>query len=49
VEFYRLENGGHTWPGSSNASANQEIDAGDLIWNFFARYSLPIPVEEAAE
>jgi polyhydroxybutyrate depolymerase len=49
VEFYRLENGGHTWPGSANTAANKDIDAGDLIWNFFARYYVPAPVSELAE
>jgi len=38
VVLYRLPTGGHDWPGStfSGAGTNQNIDATDTIWQFFA-------------
>jgi polyhydroxybutyrate depolymerase len=46
VEAYLIEDGGHTWPGSPlvsgrGAVTNQDIDASELIWQFFARFELP--------
>jgi len=48
VIFYKIANGGHTWPGSSKAInqlfelgiANQDFNASAVIWNFFNQYSL---------
>lgn len=39
IHFYLTTTGGHTWPGSGNA--NQDIDASELIWEFFSRHHLP--------
>ncbi|MFV0259089.1 MAG: alpha/beta hydrolase family esterase [Acidimicrobiales bacterium] len=49
--FYRIADGGHTWPGSAASAAvsepaglgktNTEINATDLSWAFFSRHSLP--------
>ena len=46
VELYTIEGGGHTWPGGPTAGArvgrvSREIDATDLIWEFFARHARP--------
>ena len=49
VELYRVEGGGHTWPGSEAFIPLQpvlgpvtfEIDASELIWQFFRRHHLP--------
>lgn len=49
VELYRIENGGHTWPGSQLAGAvpniightTFSISANDLIWAFFTSHPLP--------
>jgi polyhydroxybutyrate depolymerase len=42
VAFYRVEGGGHTWPGGPQylskrivGATDRSIDATDLIWNFF--------------
>lgn len=40
IHFYQTTTGGHTWPGSSQGSANMEINASTLIWEFFSRHSL---------
>ncbi|MEM7372115.1 MAG: PHB depolymerase family esterase [Bacteroidota bacterium] len=42
VEFYKVFNGGHTWPGSSVISGvtNQDFDASEKIWQFFSRYDI---------
>ena len=55
VIHYRVENGGHTWPGAFPIPAgitNQDIDASVEIWRFFNRWTHPNPVlvsrEEAA-
>jgi polyhydroxybutyrate depolymerase len=42
VVFYTLEEGGHTWPGAPDDSGgagptNHEINASELIWDFFER------------
>jgi len=46
--FYRVENGGHTWPGSPiiltfgwSGKTNKDIVATDLIWDFFESHPLP--------
>lgn len=46
VDFYRISNGGHTWPGSSGPPhgpglVTQEIDASRLMWDFFEDFRLP--------
>ena len=44
VEFYKIDGGGHTWPGSNPLFAfgvtNQDFSASVEIWRFFSRYSL---------
>ncbi|MFT7589950.1 MAG: polyhydroxybutyrate depolymerase [Limisphaerales bacterium] len=44
VIFYKIENGGHTWPGSfplpGIGNTNQDINAEVEIWEFFKRHSL---------
>lgn len=47
VLLYRIIGGGHTWPGSINIKAisgisgniSQDIDATELLWEFFSRHS----------
>ncbi|MCB9412903.1 MAG: hypothetical protein H6525_08665 [Actinobacteria bacterium] len=51
VDFYRIDGGGHTWPGSPITSnqafaefagpTTTTVDATDAMWEFFQRYSLP--------
>jgi len=44
VKFYKVLNGGHTWPGSDPGplgNTNQDISANDIIWDFFTNYSIP--------
>jgi polyhydroxybutyrate depolymerase len=49
VVFYRISNGGHTWPGAQEPAASlagpgltsQEINGTQILWNFFQRYRLP--------
>ena len=48
VVYYKVINGGHTWPGAgppgySAGSTNQDIDANIEIWNFFKNYKLIVP------
>jgi polyhydroxybutyrate depolymerase len=45
VVYYKVINGGHTWPGAgppgfSAGNTNQDINAGVEIWNFFKNYKL---------
>ncbi len=44
VEHYRIENGGHTWPGSQEVKrlgvTNRDFEANRVIWEFFARHAL---------
>ncbi len=42
VEHYRINSGGHTWPGAPIAIGvtNYDIDASEKIWEFFAKYDL---------
>lgn len=44
VEHYRINDGGHTWPGSiiplPGVVTNQDIIASEIIWDFFNRYNL---------
>ncbi|MBN1654870.1 MAG: hypothetical protein JXA30_13960 [Deltaproteobacteria bacterium] len=46
--LYRIDGGGHTWPGSPNppsallfGTTTQEISANDLMWEFFQAHPLP--------
>jgi polyhydroxybutyrate depolymerase len=50
VVFYRINDGGHTWPDSPRADAyekrgmgktNKDINASNLIWSFFEAHPLP--------
>lgn len=47
VILYRIEGGGHTWPGMDTplrrilGRSTQEISANDLMWEFFERHPLP--------
>jgi len=47
VVFYRVEGGGHTWPGMPAVGekllgkVSQDVKASEVIWEFFAKYSLP--------
>lgn len=48
VILYTIENGGHTWPGGDQylgemiiGKTNRDIDASDLIWEFFGRHPMP--------
>ncbi|WAC01354.1 T9SS type A sorting domain-containing protein [Lacinutrix neustonica] len=40
MEHFKVIGGGHTWPGTSYGSANQDINASEEIWNFFSRYDI---------
>jgi len=42
VEHYRINDGGHTWPGSiiPLPSTNHDIIASEVIWDFFKQYTL---------
>lgn len=42
VEFFKVTDGGHTWPGSAFNSGvtNQDFDASAEIWRFFAQYDI---------
>lgn len=49
VELYRVDGGGHAWPGSAFSQSiekvvgptTMEIDANALMWAFFAQHPLP--------
>lgn len=45
VWFYKVLNGGHTWPGAllNIGVTNQDIIASEEIWKFFRRHSHPNP------
>jgi len=51
VELYRINGGGHTWPGAPVVIGvtNQDFSASVEIWRFFSQYSLDqfVSVEEA--
>lgn len=50
VDFYRINGGGHTWPGANQLVADftekslgkttQTVDATELMWSFFEQYQL---------
>lgn len=39
VEHYKINNGTHSWPGTSVGVANRTINASQLVWEFFSRYN----------
>jgi polyhydroxybutyrate depolymerase len=43
VEYWLIRGGGHTWPGAADTSelgpTNQEIDASEVMWDFFKRFT----------
>lgn len=45
IVFWRIEGGGHTWPGGLDVPGlgvtSRDINAGDVIWDFVSRFSLP--------
>lgn len=48
LQAWLIDNGGHTWPGSDIGDiipglgvTNMDIDASELIWQFFSRHTLP--------
>ena len=50
VDFYRIDGGGHTWPGAlidqpALGNTNKDINASNLIWEFFSNYTHPNPRE----
>lgn len=47
VLHYKVDNGGHTWPGTfpiPTGITNQDIDGSEEIWKFFKRFTHPNPV-----
>lgn len=48
VVLYKIEGGGHTWPGGGKlpvwiaGHTNQDINATELMWEFFQKYSLDL-------
>lgn len=45
IELYRIENGGHTWPGriaklEKLGASTEKINANDIMWEFFQRFEL---------
>ncbi len=47
VILWKLEDGGHTWPGGESGlpemfigKVNRDVSASDLVWKFFTRHSL---------
>lgn len=46
VIYYRIQGGGHTWPGQNSilsliGAVTYDIHANDLMWEFFQRHPLP--------
>jgi len=48
VVFYRVEGGGHTWPGGRQylperiiGKTNRDVSASEVIWRFFADHPMP--------
>ena len=44
VAFYKIENGGHTWPDATVqiGVTNRDFNASEEIWRFFERFSNPL-------
>ncbi len=59
VKLYKIEEGGHTWPGVPNpvyeliaGPTNRDIHASQELWNFFSRFERCLPstgIEKLAE
>lgn len=48
VNLYKVIGGGHQWPGTNSlfgglGAINRDISASAEIWNFFSRFSCPLP------
>ncbi|MEM9990441.1 MAG: T9SS type A sorting domain-containing protein [Bacteroidota bacterium] len=47
VQFYIVDNGGHTWPGAfpiaTLGNTNADFFASQVIWDFFSRFEHPDP------
>jgi polyhydroxybutyrate depolymerase len=53
VVLYAIEGGGHTWPGQEPlvgfiGKSTKNINANDLIWEFFQRHPMPAAASRAA-
>lgn len=52
VMMYRVVGGGHSWPGGSGTwpsyclPVNRDVNASQLIWDFFTRHTVAAPVPE---
>lgn len=53
AEHYRIEDGGHTWPGTSillpGLNTNLDFNASERIWEFFSQYDLNGPITTSTE
>jgi polyhydroxybutyrate depolymerase len=53
VQYFRIINGGHTWPGASVNSGfgvtSQNLDASKSIWEFFSRHTAPFSTHNLRE
>ncbi len=51
VEHYKVNNGGHTWPGTafSGAGTNHDIDASKEIWRFFSTFDIHGKIETTSD
>lgn len=51
--FYKVIDGGHTWPGSSldfeGFNTNRDFAASEVIWEFFNRFEIPTSVSTEPE
>jgi len=50
VQFYKILDGAHTWPGAATdflGITNYDINASELIWNFFKQYDLESQILDA--
>ncbi len=47
VHFYKIQDGGHSWPGAfpvaGLGNTNQDFKASEVIWQFFNQYQHPNP------
>jgi polyhydroxybutyrate depolymerase len=53
IQFYITHDGGHSWPGGNQTSTGDPvsayIDATDLMWDFFQKYTIAGPVNNITE
>ncbi len=57
VEFYKITDGGHTWPSglidiNNLGPTNRDFSANEVIWEFFKQFELPadvVPVKNVLE